>query len=300
MSKADGWVELDDGVHALLGAVNCAVLETPTGGAVIVDSGADKDHGKRVRRRLEALGRAPVALICSHSHADHIGGNAYLQGVYSELRTYAPTIEAELIRSPYLESVYLFGGAKPLAELTGKWLMAPPSRVDVVVEPRPLVVDGLELELVDVRGHAHRQLAVGVKSVLLAADSLFGEATLGRYPLPFAQDVAGQLAAIDVAGSAPSATLLPGHGEPTSDAGALAELNRQAVERAAHAVLAACDGVGAEAVLAGVCEELGIVIADLPRYHLNLCTVLAHLGRLRSTGQVEATLRAGALVWSRA
>lgn len=300
MSKADDWVELDAGVHALLGTVNCAVLETPGGGAVIVDSGADKDHGKRVRKRLDALGRTPVALICSHSHADHIGGNAYLQGVYPELHTYAPSIEAELIRAPYLESVYLFSGAKPLVELTGKWLMAPPSRVDVVLEPGTLEVDGLALELIDVRGHAHRQLAVGVKGVLLAADSLFGEATLERYPLPFAQDVEGQLAACEVAGSAPYATLVPGHGRPTTAAAALAELNRHAIDRAAEAVLAACQGDGTAEVLARVCDALGIVITDLPRYHLNACAVLAHLGRLRASGQVEVGLRAGALTWSRA
>lgn len=299
MGKADEWVEVGGGVHVLRGAVNCCLVETPGGGAVVVDSGADKDHGKRVKRRLEALGRAPLALICSHSHADHIGGNAYLQGSYPGLTTYAPEIEAELIRAPYLEPVYLFGGAMPLAELTGKWLRAPASRVDVVLEPGTLEIDGLTLELIDVRGHSHRQLAVLVNGVLLAADSLFGAATLERYPLPFVQDVAGQLRSIQVAAKTPAATLVPGHGASTESIVALADLNTAAVERAAHAVEAACTGVGTEAVLAATCEELGIEMTDLARYYLNSCALQAHLGYLRAAGRVTVELAAGAVKWSR-
>lgn len=299
MGKADNWTEVGPGVHVLQGAVNCAVIETPGGGAVIVDSGADKDHGKRVRRRLEALGRVPGALLCSHSHADHIGGNAYLHSAYPEMVTYAPEIEAELIRAPYLEPVYLYGGARPLVELTGKWLQAPPSRVDVVVGPGRLALDGLELELIDVRGHAHRQLAVLVGGVLLAADALFGAATLQRYPLPFVQDVEGQLRSIGVAAASGATTVVPGHGEPTDRPAELAAVNTAAVERASSAVEAACQGVGTEAVLAATCAALGIEISDLPRYYLNSCALLAHLGYLRAAGRVAAELSAGALVWSR-
>lgn len=300
MAKADDWVEVSSSVHVLRGAVNCALIETPDGGAVLVDSGADKDHGKRMRRRLEALGRVPSALICSHSHADHIGGNAYLQTVYPEMITYAPEIEAELIRAPYLEPVYLFNGAMPLPELIDKWLQAPASRVDSVVGPGTVELGGLAFELIDVRGHAHRQLAVLVNGVLLAADALFGAATLERYPIPFVQDVGGQLRSIDVAAGTSASTLVPGHGDPTTDAQALAVTNRAVVERALSAVESACSGVGTEVVLAGACAELGIEMTDLKRYYLNSCAVHAHLGYLRSEGRVRLELWRGAPKWSRA
>lgn len=297
MAKADAWVELGAGVHVLYGGVNCALVETEGGGALIVDSGADKDHGRRIRKKLDELARAPVALLCSHSHADHIGGNAYLQGVYPDLPTYAPAIEAELIRAPYLESVYLFHGAKPLAELTGKWLMAPASRVDHVVAPGAFEVDGSRFELIDVSGHSHRQLAVLAGDVLLAADALFGPETLERYPLPFAQDVAGQLRSCDVVAGTAARVVVPGHGQATERPAELAASNAAAVRRASEAVAAACQGVGTESVAAQACRTLAIEISDLPRYHLNLCAVSAHLGHLRDSGRVRAELRSGALVW---
>ena len=291
---------LSDRVHAVTGAVNCAIVDAGDGRAVLVDSGQDKDYGKRIRRALEALDLRLAAIVATHSHADHFGGNAYLLRQFPDVEVLAPAIEANLIRAPYLEPVYLFHGARPLPELTGKWLQAEPSPVHHEVEAGTLELAGASLTLLDTRGHAHRQLSVQVDGVLLAADAVFGSETLERYPLPFAQDVEGQLAAFDVVAACGADVVLPGHGEPTDDLPALAERNRTAVLTAADAVVRACDGGGTEDVLAGVAEAMGIVMADLPRYHLNLCTVSAYLGYLRAQGRVEVTLDEGRLGWVRA
>src|SRR5690606_31542706 len=90
-----------------------------------------------------------------------------------------------------------------------------------------------------------------------AADGVFGEATLERYPLPFAQDVGDQLASFDVLDELsrgdsadnrrPVTSLLPGHGELTSGRDRIVELvqrNRQTVLQAAAIVLQACAGAG--------------------------------------------------------
>ncbi len=296
-------LQLSERVHAVLGAVNCAIVDLGAGQALLVDTGQDKDHGRRIRRALEALDLAPKVILNSHSHADHFGGNDYLLRQYPAAQVWAPEIEAEIIRSPDLEPIYLFHGAKPLPELTSKWLKGPASPVHRVVAAGKEQLDGVALELIDTRGHAHRQLAVLVDDVLIATDALFGAETLAKYPLPFAQDVAGQLAAFDTVSRTMSDTaaalLLPGHGEPTSDVADLVALNRAAVERASAAVLAACDGAGIEAVLASVAEQLELRMTDLPRYHLNFTTVAAHLGYLRDEGRVSTELNGGRLTWRR-
>ena len=288
---------LSENVHYLPGGVNCALVLGTDDRAVIVDSGQDKDYGRNLRRACEALGVTPVAIVNTHAHADHFGGNAYLLRQYPDLVVVAPPFEASIMRAPYLEPVYLFHGARPPEELTSKWLQAEPSPVHVEVEPGRLELAGVTFDVIDTSGHAHRQIALRVGDVLLAADAFFGDSVLHKYALPFGQDIAGQLAALATVGANDARVALPGHGDPSEDLPRSAGANRAAIERAADAVAQACRGDGTEAVLRGTCEALDIEITDLPRYHLNLCAVSAYLSYLRDLGRVDARLEAGALTW---
>ena len=57
----------------------------------LIDSGSDKDAGRKVRQVLDANGWELKAIFCTHSNADHIGGNRYLQS-QTGCRIYAPGI----------------------------------------------------------------------------------------------------------------------------------------------------------------------------------------------------------------
>lgn len=293
-------VQLSERVYYLPGGVNCALVVGTEGRAVVVDSGQDKDYGRALRRACEALGVTPAAIVNTHAHADHFGGNAYLLRRYPLAQVYAPPFEASVIRAPYLEPVYLFHGARPPEELTSKWLQAEASPVHHEIGPGPLELCGVRFEALDTSGHAHRQLALRLDDVLLAADAFFGDSVLAKYALPFGQDIGNQRAAFEAVRASGARVALPGHGDPSEDVERSLDANLAAVDRAADAVAAACTGVGTEDVLEGACGALGIEVRDLARYHLDLCTVSAYLSYLRGAGRVEARLQGARLTWHRA
>ena len=88
----------------------------------LIDSGNDKDAGKKVLKILNEQGWHLSAIYNTHSHADHIGGNGYLQA-QTGCKIYAKGIEADFTNHPILESAFLYGGC-PMEELKHKFLLA--------------------------------------------------------------------------------------------------------------------------------------------------------------------------------
>ena len=75
----------------------------------LIDSGSDKDAGRRVRKILDERGWKLTAIYNTHSNADHIGGNRYLQQ-QTQCKIYAPGIECDFTNHPILEPAFLYGG----------------------------------------------------------------------------------------------------------------------------------------------------------------------------------------------
>jgi glyoxylase-like metal-dependent hydrolase (beta-lactamase superfamily II) len=70
---------------------------------VLIDSGLEDNGAKEVEKVLKARGITPVAIINTHFHADHCGGNDYFQRKYPQIRVYATTLEKPFIEHPELE-----------------------------------------------------------------------------------------------------------------------------------------------------------------------------------------------------
>ena len=293
------WRQLSEHCWLVPGGVNAVVLEH-NGRAALVDSGRDRDAGKRLARGLRERGWRLEAIVTSHAHADHFGGHAELLRQH-DVPVLAPAIEAELMRAPVLEPIYLFHGAAPLPELTGRWLQAEPSRVDRLVDAGPLELIGLPLTLMAVDGHAHRQLALRVDDVLLAADAVFASTVVARHPLLFSHDVRAQREAAERVGDDRARLAVAGHGEPGAPA-TLATATLGAIDTAAEAVVAALAarasyGATTGEVLRHVSAALGVTIDDLPRWHLNHTTVSAYLAAARAAGDCQVRVTDGELRW---
>ena len=61
----------------------------------LIDSGNDKDAGRKVRRILDEHIWKLTAIYNTHSNADHIGGNKYLQSK-RDVKSLLPELSAHL------------------------------------------------------------------------------------------------------------------------------------------------------------------------------------------------------------
>lgn len=289
---------LGGGAHVLRGAVNSGLVETENG-LLAIDTGLDRGAANRILRAAEALGRPIVAVLNTHAHADHHGGNAQLVRRLG-VPVYAPAVEEAVIREPRYEPVYLFGGAAPVTSLVNRFLQAEPSPVDHVFRPGETVtIDGRALTLVDLAGHSLAQVGVRVGDVLFAADGFFGREPLLKHGVPYLVDASRWMETLRALASADAAWMVPGHGEPLDDPRETLAMNLAVLERAASWLLdhLAAGPATTDALLPAFAAAMQMRIADPTSYVLNRATLLGFLSSFERGGRACVSIEDGRWLW---
>lgn len=260
----------------------------------LIDSGNDKDAGRKVRQLLDANGWHLTAIYNTHSNADHIGGNRYLQG-QTKCKIYAQGIECDITRHPVLEPAFLYGGFPP-KDLRHKFLMAQESDAQ---ELTPAVLpEGFEL--LQLPGHFFHM--VGFRSpddVVYLADCLSSRETLDKYQIGFLYDVAAYLDTLERVKTMQAAAFVPAHAQVTEDIAPLAQYNIDKVhEIADHMVELCAEPVMFEELLKKLFDDYGLTLT-FEQYVLVGSTVKSYLAWLKDTGRLAALFEDNRLLWRR-
>ncbi|CAN5868285.1 MBL fold metallo-hydrolase [soil metagenome] len=291
-------IRLNERVLYLHGAVNCGLVESDSG-LLAIDSGLDRGAANKILRAAEELGRPLVAVINTHAHADHHGGNAQLVRRVGP-PVYAPVVEEAVIREPRYEPFYLFGGAAPVSALANRFLQAEPSPVDHVVAPGTQVtIDGVELEVVDLAGHSIAQVGYRVADVIFAADSFFGLEPLAKHVVPYLVDAGEMRRKLELLREAEAEWFIPGHGEALCDPGQALQANLDALDRTFDWLRKRLrrGPASTEDLLADLTAEFGLRTADPSGYVLNRGMLLGFLSTLERAGEVAVVVEAGRWRW---
>ena len=296
-------IPLADRVWVLPGGVNIGVLANDDGQIVLVDTGLNDSSAKKALRVVrEELDSEVVAVLTTHAHADHFGGNATIVKRTGAV-VHAPKFDEALLRYPLLQPASLFGGADPLDALRGNFLLADASPVDTIVEPGPHEVAGIRVEAVALYGHSPGQLGYLAGDVFFCADVVLPAAVLDKYRIPYLFSLTEHLAALERARGIPHRVAVAGHG-PILEDGQLAaaiDLNAALAERVVEAILElAATPRSAEAILEGILRRFDAPVADAPSFYLLQPTVFAFLSHLHRSGGIGHEIRDGRSLWMRA
>ena len=270
------------------------VVETSDGHVVLIDSGNDKEAGRKVRQHLDRQGWTLDAIYNTHSNADHIGGNAYL-AKQTGCALYAPGIEAAFTQHPILEPALLYGGY-PMKALRHKFLLAQES------DAQPLTPEHLPagFELIPLPGHFFDMIGLRTPDdVVFLADCLSSQATLDKYQISYVYDVAAYLDTLERVKEMHAALFVPAHAEATDNIAPLAQYNIDKVNEIAGHILDFCAAPHTfEEVLQHLFTSYDLAMT-FEQYALVGSTVRNYLSWLLDSERLSATFTDNRLLWQR-
>lgn len=266
--------------------------KTDGNNVVIIDSGSDKDAAKKVKRILDEQNWNLTAIYNTHSHADHIGGNQYLQN-QTGCKIYAPGIDSAITSYPILEPCMLYG-AFPSNEMKNKFLMAKESNVLLLEDS--VLPEGLEI--INLFGHAPSMVGFKTKdNVIFLADSLSSKETLEKYKINYIFDVAAYLDTLEKIKNLEADMFVPAHAPASNDITELVQINIDSTLEIIKTIKSYLSSpIAFDDLLAKVFEGYGLDM-NIGQHLLVGSTVRSFLAYLKNQGEVSYTFESNKLLW---
>lgn len=258
----------------------------------LIDSGNDKDAGRKINKILNENEWSLKLIINTHSNGDHIGGNNFLQKKWN-CEIISTPIENTFTSYPILEPSFLYGGY-PCKELRNKFLMATASKITGDVN------DNLPkgLEYITLPGHFFQM--IGIKTddnIYFLGDCLFGENIINKYHLSFIYDVKEYLNTLDKIKNLKGKLFIPSHGETYEDITYLADININKVKEICYKICEFCeDNLIFEEILQRIFSFYNLKM-DFNQYVLIGSTVRSFLSYLHDEGKIDIEFINNKLIW---
>jgi glyoxylase-like metal-dependent hydrolase (beta-lactamase superfamily II) len=264
-------------------------------GVCLIDSGIDKDAGRKVLKELNGRGWSLRMIINTHSHADHVGGNSFLQA-HTACPAYAVGEDVSIIRHSILNPSLLYGG-HPCRPMKNKLLYAPPS--DVTELDESSLPKGLEMTRLD--GHSFAM--AGFKTpdgVWFIADALVSVGILEKYHIPFLRDVERHLETLTKVEELAGELFVSSHIRPMKDLGHLIGINRDRISDIIGRIVEICGTpTPFDEILKKLFDSYGMVM-DMNQFILVGCTVRSFLSYLSDSGKLNAIFEDNKMLWEAA
>ncbi len=276
--------------------INCpariGIVRIDDADVILIDSGSDKDAGKKAYRILQEKGWKLRAICNTHSHADHVGGNRFLQEK-TGCKIYARGMECAYVNLPLLEPVGLYGGM-PSKDLRHKFLMAQDSAC--LPLSQDVLPDGLQL--LELPGHSFDMAGFLTKDgTAYIADCVCSEATLEKYGLSYLWDADAALHTLNYIQTITADRFVPAHADVVADIAPLANINIRSIEAVRANILRICaEPTAFEDILKQIFDAYGLEMS-FQQYALIGSTIRSYISGMCNRGCLKYVFRENRMLW---
>ncbi len=285
-------VKVGEKTYYIKNPTNIGIYKVDDENVYLIDTGNDKDAGKKILKIVEEQGWKVKGIINTHSNADHIGGNKVIQD-RTNCEIFAFNIEKSFTEFPILESSFLYGGY-PFKDIRNKFLLAKESKVTNIENNLP---EGLEY--INLKGHFFDMIGIKTSdNVYFLADSLFSKETITKYHLFFIYDVREYLNTLDYLSTLNGKLYIPSHCEATDDITNLIELNKNKIKEVADKICSICENRTYEEILKCIFDEYNLEM-NPNQYVLIGSTIKSYLSYLYDENKLTYEFNNNKMLWKK-
>ncbi len=286
-------VKIGEKTYYIKNNTNIGIYKIDEENVYLIDTGNDKEAGKKILKIINEQGWQVKGIINTHSNADHIGGNKVIQD-RTNCDILAYNIEKSFTENPILEPSFLYGGY-PFKGIQNKFLMAKSSNV---ISLQNNIPDGLEY--FSLKGHFFDMIGIKTSDdVYFLADSLFSEETITKYHVFFLYDVKEFINTLDFLSTLNGKLYVPSHCEVTADISSLIDLNKRKVQEIIYKIYGRCEtGATFEEILKYIFDEYKLVM-NSNQYVLIGSTIKSYLSYLCDENMISYEFEDNKMLWKK-
>lgn len=284
-------IQVGEKTYYIKNNTNIGVYKINDTDVFLIDSGNDKDAGRKILKIIHEQGWSVKGIINTHSNADHIGGNKFIQD-RTNCDIFAYKIEKSFTQYPVLEPSFLYGGY-PFKGIRNKFLLAKTSDTKDIKNNLP---DGLDV--FELKGHFFDMIGIRTSDdVIFLADSLFSEDTIEKYHLFFIYDVKEYLNTLDFLSTVQGKLYIPSHCQVTDDISNLIQTNKNKIYEIAGKIYDVCENeMTFEDILKYIFDAYNLVM-NANQYVLIGSTIRSYLSYLCDENKLCYEFKDNRMIW---
>lgn len=284
-------IKVGEKTYYIKNPTNIGIYKIDDNNVYIIDSGNDKDAGKKILKIIEENNWRIKGIINTHSHADHIGGNKVIQD-RTNCKILSSNIENCFIEYPILESIILYGGY-PFKDLKNKFLFAKESNTISIENNLP---EGLEY--INIKGHSLDMIGIKTSDdVCFLGDSLSSIETINKYNLFYIYNIKEYLNTLDYLSTIKCKLYIPSHCEITDNIDELIKINKNKIYEIINKIINICQSEKTfEEILKNIFDEYNLVM-NTNQYVLVGSTIRSYLSYLYDENKIIYEFKDNKMYW---